>query len=223
MKQLKIIGLSLLALLALGAFAASSASAVEGVLPLNKKGFNVLGGVSKLETSEATIECKELLSSKGTMENDVHGTATLDWLGCSASGFLAFSLGEKEPKEVKEALILAKVLVLICLINSASLIFGVYVELDEPVHIHIPTLFTLVVVTGAVIGEVLTKGLAKLFVGDFVGSKGVQNVKECKDEAGGVKKHSLTSSTNGGAAKPASENVEKGLVQFEEAQELMDK
>ena len=223
MKRFRIIGLSLLALLALGAFAASTASAVEGVLPLKLKNFTLLSTIAKLETAAGVpIECAEL-KGKGVFSSDIAGTATLDFLGCNVSGFPAFSLGDAVPTEVKTALILVPVSFLVCLINSAALTFGIFVELKESLHIDALVLGELDVLLGAIIGELSpNKGkLAKLV---FTGAKGKQTLAtKCVDETGGEKTNTLKASINGGAFEPASQNVAGGLIQFEEEQELMDK
>src|SRR5262245_14508065 len=146
--------LAVLVLSLLGTVAVSSASAVEGVLPLSpKKTFTFLGQASTFEdTSGGAIKCSEVKGS-GQYENDSHGAITLDFLGCEIAGFPVFSLGEKEPKEVKEALILWPALFLVCLVKPAELRFGIYVELKEPVHLHEKTIAALVIVEGAMIGE----------------------------------------------------------------------
>ena len=90
---------------------------------------------------------------------------------------------------------------------------------------HFKALGTLVTVLGAVIGHILTTGLTKLFVVDFEtnGTPGDQKVLECKDEKGGVKKHTLASKTNAGEEIDAAEAITAGLLQFAENEELMDK
>jgi hypothetical protein len=222
MKRLRILGVSLLALFALGALAASSSSALEGLLPLNQS-FTVLSKTAKLETTnKEQITCGETKGNgQAEKESNTHGTVTFDFLKCEILGFPAFSLGEKEPKEIKEALILVEVLYLICLL--ANLVFHIFLTIDKPVHIEAPALGVLVNVTGTVIGTLLTaKG--KLLVADFTGKEGKQeNGTECKDEAGNVKKAELLSEKDPEKALKASENVEGGLIQFTNEVELMDK
>jgi hypothetical protein len=223
MKRLRIIGFSLLALFALGALLASSASAVEGVLPLNVKTFTLLGTNALLETHGGEqIKC-EKAGGSGAFANDHHGTALLDFHECSVAGLAAFSLGEKEPKSVAEALILAPVEFLICLINSAELKFGIWVKLTETIHVHVKALGDLIEIKGEVIGEILTAE-GKLFVVDFNGKEGLGNVKECKDVAGNVLKTNLLSEEHLKSKKfvESSEKVTAGLVQFAEVEKLMD-
>ena len=223
MKRFRIIGLSLLALLALGAFAASTASAVEGVLPLAKKGFTLLSQTAILETtSGSAIECTELKGS-GKFTSDIEGTATFDFLGCSIANFPAFSLGDTIPTEIKTALILIPITFQICLIHSAELQFGIFVKLNESVHVDALALGDLVVLSGAVIGELPTKSgtLGEL---KFRGTKGKQEVAgKCIDEKGGEKVTDLKASINGGVVQSISLTLKSGLIQFEELQELMDK
>jgi hypothetical protein len=223
MKRFRIIGLALLALFALGAFAASMAFAEEGVLPLKVKTVNILAKKTTLQnTAKETVQCDELKGS-GSFTTDSHGTATLDFNGCESGGFLVWSLGEVVPKVLAEALILMPVAFLICLINSEKLTFGLFVELTSPVHVDNTSIGILTILEGALIGEILTvKG--KLFVIDFVGKEGKQNITECKDEKGGVKKHSLTSTNLSETSKfVASLNIEAFLFQSSEEQTLEDK
>jgi hypothetical protein len=218
MKRSRIIGLSLLALLALGAFAASSANAVEGFLPLTTKTFKVLNKSAEatLETASAEgvpVKCREL-KGEGTFETNFHGKLTFDLEHCTALGFPINSLGDKE------GLILFFVLFLGCLINSASLTFGLFVELTSPLHLVIPALAGfLLTFEGSWIGEIATKE-GTLFVLNFKGQKGTQEVaKECVDEKGGAKKGTLK--TSDPKSEGASENLE-ALLQTTETQKLMD-
>jgi hypothetical protein len=224
MKRLKIIGLALLALFALGAVSASTASAVEGFLPLNKKSIQVLKSKILLQTAGgAALHCLKLTGT-GAFTNDHHGTGTLDLDECElfGTGFAVYSLGDKKTTVVKEALILMPILFLVCLIDSAKLLFGILVEPTETVHLHVEALGDLVEVTGAIIGHILTtKG--KLFVVDFGGLKGAGNIAECKDEAGGVKKWTWTAKLDPNKAELASIFATSSLLQFEEEVELMDK
>jgi hypothetical protein len=225
MKRLRIIGTSLLALFALGAIAASAASAAEGLLPLTKKGFTVLGSQVSIEDSGSKqIKC-EKLTGKATMSSDVVGEGTLEFKECSSAGLAAFSLDMKETTVVKEAEVLGKVKLEICLVNSEKLTFGIAMTLQESVHVTIKALGTLIVISGTVIIQIDSlKG--KLLVVLIVGKKGVQEVApECKDEKGGVKKHTLTAASDAAHKEslPASLSVEKALTQHEEEVELMDK
>jgi hypothetical protein len=224
MKRSTMTLLQLLALLAIGALPVSTASAAEGVLPLSHKGFTMLSARAMFESTTAgtSIECNELKSTEGVFENDTRGHVRLDFDSCEQLGFPVHSLGESIPKTIKEGLILAKALLSLCLINSAELKFGVFVELTEPVHMETEAFGVLFVMSGGVIASIAnSKG--KLLRVEFLGLAGKPTVTECKDELGGVKKHSLTISTNGEKAASASLNDLSALFQFEEEMELMDK
>jgi hypothetical protein len=228
MKRLKIIGLALLALFALGAVTAATASAEEGFLPLKEKHFTDLGKKAALETVKGEKISCAIVTSNGAFTTDSHGTVTFDFDECEILGFPAFSLGDPKPKSIKEALILVdKALFLICLIDSAALLFGIFIELAAPVHIEAEALGILVEVTGSVIGHILPKAevgkKATLWGVDFTQKAGVQTVKACKDEKGGEKKASLKSKKDPEAAVESGQAITEALLQFLEPVELMDK
>jgi hypothetical protein len=222
MLRLRILVPTLLGLLVLGALVASSASAVEGLLPLNLSG-TLLSGKVKLETPDkAAISCGETKgSTKAETGSDTKGTLVLDFLKCEISGFVSFSLGDPEPKELKEALILVPGTYEVCLINSTALTFGLFIKLSETIHVHAKALGILTNLSGSIIGQIETsKG--KLIKVAFTGKEGVQSVKECKNSAGEVKKAELKVEKDPSAALSASYSLEGGLLQFEKEVELMD-
>jgi hypothetical protein len=160
MKRLKILGLSLLALFALSAIAANVALGEEGVL--TPQTFTINGKVQKLENlNKEKIECTSVEGTGTPLTgSDTHSTGHLHFLGCKALGFAASTLGDGSGE------ILVNVLYLICLINSASLQWGVLVEPTEgPVHIEVPSLKALILVKGAIIGEFLTAEKGKFLEG----------------------------------------------------------
>jgi hypothetical protein len=219
MTRLRHLGRLLLALFALGALTASAASAVEGFLPLNKRAFTFLGNKSILETSTGIAIACVSASGSGTFESDSHGTAMLGIIGCQALGGGLFSLGDSPGKKASESLILLPSSVLVCLIDSTKLLFGLFIELREIVHIEGVT--GLLLWEGSIIGHLLTQK-GKLFVVDLTTSgKGKQAVTECKDEAGNTKHASLK--IIGLESQTLTWNVEKSLLQFEEEVELMEK
>jgi len=158
MKHFRILGLALLALFALSAFAASMASAEEGVL--NPANFTLKGGKQKLiNLRNEEIACKEVEGSGKFLtekEKDQHATGTLDFKGCTALGLAANTLGDAS------GVFLAKVLYLICLTNSSTLLFGILVlALESPVHIEVPSVKQLILVKGFVIGSLAKAGELK--------------------------------------------------------------
>jgi hypothetical protein len=182
MTRLRILGLTLLALFALGAIAANVALAEEGVLPPSN--FTIKGGEQKLENLNGeSITCTSVEGTGkplpvGEKDRDTHSTGTLDFLGCKAMGFSANTL-----PDLKEV-ILAEVLYLLCLFGKSQtgekLDWGVLVEpKNQPIHIEIPALKALILVKGAIIGELLTELKGKLLEGEPSGTVfGVDFLKE---------------------------------------------
>jgi len=157
MKRLRILGLSLLALFAFGAVMAGVAlGAEEGALP--PQNFTIKGGEQKLENLNGeSITCKTVKGEGVPLpekepDRDTHSTGTLDFEGCTALGAPANSLGDAS------GTILAKVLYLLCLVESKKLVWGVLVAPKElPFHIEVPLVKALILVKGAIIGLLLTK------------------------------------------------------------------
>jgi hypothetical protein len=177
MKRLRILGLSLLALLALGAVVANMALAEEGVLPPSN--FTIKGGTQALENlNKESLTCTSVTGTgvPDTVNNkDTHFTGTLDFTGCKSAGFPANTLGD--PTET----ILLEVLYLLCLFGEGTkLDWGVLVEpKNAPVHIEVPSLKILLLVKGAIIGELLTKLAGVLLEGQPKGTAfGVVFLKE---------------------------------------------
>ncbi len=216
MKRLTTIGLALLTLLVLNAIAVASASAIEGFLPQPKTG-TLEGGPTTVstETKGGKIECKTILGEV-TFDKDYHSTGTLKLSGCKLLGFPINSLGH-----AKEEISLGA-LVMVCL-KAGSSQFGIALETDEPDHLEAPALGTLYVLTGLAIGSFLTAGKATKFVFDITGTEGKPTIKECFDEAGNSKKHSLTLEMNhNGKPETASLNIESGGLKLAEVEELMN-
>jgi hypothetical protein len=159
MKQLRILGLALLALFALGALTASvSSAAEEGVLEPGN--FTIKGGPAELKTlTPEEIKCKETAGTGVFLtekEKDRHATGTFTFKGCTANGFKANTLTDAE------GTIKANVLFLICLTESAILLFGVLVlVLEAPLHIEVPIIKNLILVKGAAIGSLTKAGQLK--------------------------------------------------------------
>jgi hypothetical protein len=160
MKQLRILGLALLALFALSAITASIASAEEGVLESPTFTVNGEKKVTKLKTlGNETIECTDVTGTGKFLEKvgekDNHAEGTLDFTGCTASGFPALTLGDAA------GTFLVSALFLICLTNSATLQFGVLILLLETLHIEVPLIKALILVKGAAIGLLTKAGEVK--------------------------------------------------------------
>lgn len=216
MRRLRIVGVTLLALFALGAFA-DIAAAEEGFLPRTNPNFTIKAKNFIFEdTGGVGITCKTL-EAKNKLENDKHASLTLSLGGCDTGGTAVNSLGD-----AKE-MVLAPVLLLVCLINTTTLLFGLSFETTGgTLHIEEPVLGALVDLAGRIIAHVLTTGPALKYVLDLAGKKGAENVAKCSD-GNGNKEWTLTSELNhGGKALLTSVRVEEGSIAFEEAQTLMD-
>jgi hypothetical protein len=221
MKQLRILGLALLALFALSAASASMASAEEGVLPTQTKPFTIKGETAVLLTlGGEQIKCKET-AGEGTFleKSDQHATGTFTFKGCEALGLAANTLDQK----AGSGIIKAAVLFLICLVEPKTLVFGVLIQPTEaPVHVEVPSAKELLLVKGAVIGELETAGLeGKLWNVSLKGKNGDQE-KPLKCEINGnVFKYSFEAAIDTKADLDASEEA-LADVTFAETVKLMD-
>jgi hypothetical protein len=216
MRHLRSLGATLVMLFALGSLA-DLASAEEGFLPRTNPNFTIKAKQFIFEdTNGVGITCKTL-EAKNKLENDKHASLTLSLTGCTTGGTAVNSLGD-----AKE-LVLAPVLLLVCLVNPPTLLFGLAFETTGgTLHIEEPVLGALVDLAGRIIAHVLTAGPALKYVFDLAGVKGAGNVAECSDSVGG-KKWTLTSELNhNGKALLTSVRLEEGSVTFEESQTLMD-
>jgi hypothetical protein len=204
MKRLTILGLALLALAALSAVAVSAASAEEGVLP--PEAFKIKGGIAKLQTLEGALIESTALTGEGTFliekEKDQHATGKISFTGAKAEGFPAKTLGDAAET------ILANVLFLFCLVEPKTLVFGVLIQPTETVHVEVPALGILILVKGAVIGQVTKGGLAgKEFEVQLAGEKGDQK-KALECEINGKKfKHSYEAGLDTKADSDASQQA----------------
>jgi hypothetical protein len=180
MKRLRILGLSLLALFALCAIAANVALGEEGVL--EPQNFTIKGGTQTLENlNKESITCKSVTGNgvplpAGEKDRDTHSTGTLTFKECISFGFAANTLGDPS------GTIKSNVLYLLCLLSSTKLDWGVLVEptpTGTTVHIEVPAFKALILVKGAVIGELLTKLAGVLLEGEPEGKEfGVDFLKE---------------------------------------------
>jgi hypothetical protein len=223
MRHLKIVGAALLALFALGAFAASMASAAteEGLLPnatsTGSGATTTLETLAKEKISCGTVSIKEakFLTEK---EKDQHGTAKLEFTKCLAEGLApANTLGDAS------GVILSNVLFLVCLVKSATLVFGLLIQPTATEHIEVPAVKELVLVKGAVIAELESTGLTgKEFSYNLEGKAGDQT-KALECEINGIKfKHTFESAND---KKTADEHAsENGLftLKFPETVSLED-
>jgi hypothetical protein len=221
MKRPRVIATAMLALFvlaALAAFGASLALAEEGVLEPGT--FTGKGGVfahKNLNNEEVRCQTAEgeggFLSEK---EKDQHGEGTVTLKGCTALGFPANTLGDPS------GTIKGKGLFLICLTNSATLLFGVLVQPTETVHGEVPLVKLLLLLKGAVIGSLGKAGelKGKTFEGVF-NEKDEAKRLEC--EINGKKFKSSFEASVDTTADVDSFEVASGTITFAKEVMLMDK
>jgi opacity protein-like surface antigen len=209
-----ILGVALLAVLASSAIAASAAFAEEGLLPtpVTFTGTSGKGTLEDIKGNKITCSSDEVLGAEFT--TDKSGKYTdIHFKGCKAFGlFGANSVGDPA-----ETILTGGGTLTLCLINSATLEFGVVIELSKTVVIEVPAAGSKVEVKGNVIGSVGPNTLGKVKTLKLTQKEGKQTVKECEG-----KKAGLTASLNGGAFVEAGEATEETLTGAKET-ELMDK
>jgi len=227
MKRPGTIGLALLVLLALGALAATTASAEEGFLPLkNKEATFVAKKATLTAAGGLVISCAEVDLALSPVEfvNDKHGTGKLHLLKCQSAGVAFQTLGATGKEEY---LIPAEVLVCLNPLNAKKeklAEFGVALEISK-VHTENKAAGVLVELNGRVLATIggKPKEALKNFPVSFAVNKAKeQEVASCF-EGKNEKTNTLTSETNENK-KPetATQATEGGVLEFEEAQELMD-
>jgi hypothetical protein len=214
MRQLRMVGAAFIAAGVLVAVAASTATATElGILP---GAGNTFTGESKTGTLEtlvgSKIECKtDTLAGK--LVTDTHGEATVAFTGCKALGFAFQGLGESKQQFT------APVLLLLCYIRKAApIVIGILVELDSAKHIEVPTLATLLSLTGSAVGKMTPVNAAAKkgpFTLAFSATGGDQNT-QCEG-----KTESFKISKNEGTAESSGEATTEENIQFSQNTEVM--
>jgi hypothetical protein len=211
---------TLIAMIAIAATASvttAPASAEEGFLPTTT--FTGKGGAAKLQAlSKLEIACTSKLILEGTMETDSHGRIfSIHFNLCKTLGLPANSLGDE-----KEVILVTLLTWLLCLINSATLEFGLYLEVPA-VHIEVPSLAALVEVSGTLIGKITPNTKGKERTVTFAQKEGDPTVKECKNEKGEVKKAELKTLEGGETVKSSSGLDATDTLTTAAETELMDK
>lgn len=154
MRRFKLAGILCVLALALAAFAtAGSASASPTMLVLEgKSGFSFTSGAGELAdpSTGLAIKCKTDKGS-GSITSATELSTSVTFEKCNIGGLAAQSLGGKSGK-----ITLAELKGHLCWINEATLDAGVLLTLPaEGVHIEVPALGQLLVVTGSVVGLIV--------------------------------------------------------------------
>jgi hypothetical protein len=105
----------------------------------------------------------------------------------------------------------------LCLINSATLEFGVIIEFEKAIVIEVPAAGARIEMKGSILATISPNGLGSVKILRLTQKSGKQTVKECEG-----KKAGLLASLNGGAFTEAGEATEETLTGAKET-ELMAK
>ena len=194
MRHLKLITAALVAIAAITALTATAAlgAQAEGFLPITS--FTGKGGEGKVETLGGKVTTCKAFTVTGGAETDSHGTATIDYTGCTAFGiFAATSLGEAS------GTILAPSLWLLCLIEPKTLTYGIWLESKAPVHIEAGG--KLVELEGGVIGSIEKNASSTTKTVTFKATTGDPDPKTCTGVDGKTKTVSATTEEDGTGVK----------------------
>jgi hypothetical protein len=215
MKQLKILGLMVVAAFALGAAASGAASAVTMTLP----SFSVVtGGTGTSGAAQffgaASIKCTSG-AGVGSGINSKMSTSTGEFKGCTVLGEECHSLGDKGGVILGSG---TQQLVLVTLAGVDSHL----VLLEGPeVHIECKTLSTLIIVKGDVLGSITGSG--KTFtVKVNAKSRTEQEFKGYENDSGTIVKTQLLSSTNEGTFAESGEEAGTGTVTTEKETQIVN-
>jgi len=223
MRWLVTMGFTILALCASGAITTTSTFAEEGFLPLSFKEAKVESRKTVLTGAGGiAISCTEIDLTKSLIKfaNIKHATGTLHFAKCTAAGLPINSLGDSKEQ------ILMPVEILVCLEPTGAFsTFGIAIEVSK-IHLEVPSIGFLTELNGRVIGAISAKPGEALkefkTVFNIVKESKKQEVIACK-EGKAEKTHTLTLEQNhSGKPEGATQFIEGGLLEFTEAQELMD-
>jgi hypothetical protein len=191
MRYLKLIAAATMAIAAITAATATAALAAQagGFLPKTTFiGTSEKGG--KLETAAASITCAKANILSGTMETDSHGTVDIHYEKCTAFGLPANSLGDASE------VILGLSLWLYCRDSTTGAPL-MWIEPSSPVHIEVPALGQLLLVTGGILGKITPeKGPTLKTKIAFEGEKGKAKPTSCIGMDGKTKTVNQTAELN---------------------------
>jgi hypothetical protein len=184
-----------------------------GILPGKGNTFTSTSGKGTLETvGGSKIECASD-SVEGKLSSETAGEATIIFKGCKALGFAANSLGQAK-EEIK-----TEVALTLCYLNKAKAEVGILTELKKALHIEVPSLATLLSVTGSAVGKITpvnseeTTGPFEL---KFEQGKGKQTQTKCE----GGSEESFKTAKNEGTAEQTGEATSEETT-FKESTEVM--
>jgi hypothetical protein len=206
----------LAAISGLGVTVVAAASAEEGLLPL-KVPLTGSGGTSTLEdTAGNKVACSSSTLLGTEFATDRTGTFTdLHFKGCKAFGLF----GANSVLDETAVVLTGSGTLAVCLINSATLQFGVFLAFNKTIVIEVPSAKAKVEIKGSLIGALSPNSFGKVKTATFSVTKGMAVLKECEG-----KKAQLLISLNGGtfieAGKATTETL--SATNGETGLELMD-
>jgi hypothetical protein len=195
---------------------AATATAELGFLPHLKSGFTFSGGEVMLATSTGALFSCKGSNGKGKLVTDKEVSIELDLKEC-ALGFLGSlnSLGDAS------GTILVNRTAVVCLLNEASLTFALKIPMGEAgLHIEWPAGGSLLLVKGALFGQISPTTKAKAFSLNIAGKDGKQEITRC---AGGKEEPLVVEQNSDKEPIGLSESFGGAKLTFEEEVELMDK
>jgi hypothetical protein len=209
MRIAKTLGLTIMAVLALSMIASAGASAAlpEALVNVAGNTFTATSGAGELTAGELKIKCTSDTGS-GSVTGAKTLTAEVHFAKCSILGLPANSLGD-----AAETILVTGLDGELCYIKKAAPVeVGVFFTLLTPVHIEIPSLGELVIVTGSVVGKLTPINSSK--TGPYT-LEFPKTPLQCEGKTA-----KLSASQNEGAAKAATE-VTTETVTFAKAIEIM--
>jgi hypothetical protein len=191
MSRLATAWVMLAAIFGLGATVVVAASAEEGLLPL-KVPLTGTGGTSTLEDTKGNkVSCTSSTLLGTEFATDRTGTfADLHFKGCKAFGLF----GANSVLDETAVVLTGSGTLGICLIDSTTLEFGVFLAFDKTIVIEVPAAKDKVEIKGSLIGALSPNNLGEVKTATFSVTKGMAGIKECEG-----KKAQLLISLNGGA------------------------
>jgi hypothetical protein len=211
MRQLRLLGLTMMAVFALAATAASSASAVALPVFSVATGFTGTSGAGELKAALGTIKCKKDTIEGGHTSNTL-GPYTIDVKECSLGGEECHSLGGSAG--------LTQVGGEWHLVRLKTEDAGIWF-LVPLTHIECKLLGTLILLLGSLLGlitPILTKTTKFEIAVEAPG--GVQAIKEYENDAGAKVAVSLKASADDGEEGAASEASAENIIKTEKETEI---
>ena len=215
MRQLKILGLTLMTVLALGLVAVETASAALPwmTLPefLTKTNFKGTSGTGELATARHSIKCTSDKDT-GEAESKKLGQYNLEIKGCAAKEIITVKCNTRG--DATEVILTPGTWHLV-LTTISGVDVHLILFLTQEVALECSELTKIVVKAGTVLGEITPANqLTKNYTINFTAPNSRQQYTTYENDSGDRVSTSLLSNFNGGAFEPAVE-ITKGTLKTE--------